>query len=141
MSLVLLVQEQTKLAQRWCQALNTHYDVLVVDGPTRALAAVRDGGFDVVVIDCPSEAVVAFAAALDQLPDAPPMVFISDSPSAPRVSTQVGAAAFLLKPCDDQELINAVSKVIDTKVDIDLPLSLVEDEPTSRTTAFREQTM
>lgn len=135
---MLLVQAQTRLAQRWCQALNQHYDVLVVDGPTRALAAVRDGGFDVVVIDASGDEVVAFAAALDQLPDAPPLVLISDSPGAPRISTQVGAAAFLLKPCDDQELINAVSKVIDTKVDIDVPLSLFDDEPTSRAAAFRE---
>ncbi|MBK9072241.1 MAG: hypothetical protein IPL79_14770 [Myxococcales bacterium] len=138
MSLVLLVQAQTNLAQRWCLALNAYYDVLVVDGPKRALAAVRDGGFDVVVIDCPDDALAAFANALDQLPDAPPMVLISDSPRAPRLSTQVGAAAFLLKPCDDAELIGAVSKVIDTKVDIELPLSLFDDEPTSQNFAFRD---
>lgn len=136
MSLVLLVQAQPQLAQQWSLALNPYYDVVVVDGPTKALASARDGGFDVVVIDCNDDSIVAFANELDQLPDAPPLVLVSDSPRAPRLSTQVGAAGFVPKPCEGVDLIGAVSRVIDTKVNLDLPSSLFDDEPTSRNIAL-----
>lgn len=132
----MLVQAQASLAEQWNTALSPYYDVVVVSGLAEALSAVRDGGFDVVVMDAANESIVVFANHLEQLPDAPPLVLASDSPSAPMLSAQVGAAGLVIKPCEGAELVGAVSRVIDTKVDFDLPLALFEDEPTTRTTAF-----
>ena len=49
---------------------------------------------------------------LDTLPDAPPIVLLSSSPHAPEISARMGAAAFLPKPCDPQDLVQLLSRLV-----------------------------
>ena len=72
------------------------------------------GGIDVIVLDAytPRTGIVELARAIEQLPDAPPIVLVSGSPDAPEISARIGAAAFLPKPCDTSDLVTAVTRLI-----------------------------
>ena len=82
---------------------------LTASGLREALAVVRDGGFDAVVIDVydPSAGIVDLALGMNALPDAPPIILLSDSPAAPWISVRIGAATFVPKPCDPEEVVAA----------------------------------
>ena len=43
-------------------------------------------------------------------PDAPPIILVSESPAAPAASVRIGAAAFVPKPCDPEEVATAVAR-------------------------------
>jgi len=79
-----------------------------------ALLVIRDGGIDVVVIDAydPRAGLVELAKHMNALPDAPPIILISESPAAPAVSVRIGAAAFVPKPCDPEEVATAVARLM-----------------------------
>src|SRR5688572_31319407 len=55
-----------------------------------AIERAREGGLDVVVLDTSDGdvAVRALVAELERLPDAPPLVLVSESPDAPEMSAQ-----------------------------------------------------
>lgn len=93
-----------------------------------ALSTIRDGGIDVVVIDAydPSVGVIELAAALEDLPDTPPLVLISGSPAAPEISARICAAHFLAKPCEPDELVGVVDRLLDHH----RPIVVLDDEPT-----------
>ena len=93
-----------------------------------ALPSIRDGGIDVVVIEghdaCAG--VGELARGLDALPDAPPIVLASGSPAAPEISARIGAAHFLPMPCDPDELVAVVGRLLGRL----RPVLVVDDEPT-----------
>jgi DNA-binding NtrC family response regulator len=93
-----------------------------------ALSTIREGGIDVVVIDAydPCVGVVELAAALEHLPDTPPLVLVSGSPAAPEISARICAAHFLAKPCEPDELVDVVSRLLGQL----RPVLVLEDEPT-----------
>ena len=96
-----------------------------------APALVREGGIDLVVIDCYGQCVgvLELAREIEVLPDAPPIVLISSSPVAPEVSARIGAVAFLPKPCESDELLGVISRIVGAL----RPVRSFEDEPTGRT--------
>ena len=114
MSTILLVQADLVLNETWAEALaRTGYDVLRVQTIDDGVARAREGGIDVVVIDTDGSdgPVRALVGELDRLPDAPPLVLVSESPQAPELSAQVGAAGFLPKPCSSEDLVEVVARV------------------------------
>jgi len=113
-STILLVQADLVLNETWAEALaRTGYDVLRVQTIDDGVARAREGGIDVVVIDTDGNdgPVRALVGELDRLPDAPPLVLVSESPQAPELSAQVGAAGFLPKPCSSEDLVEVVARV------------------------------
>lgn len=94
----------------------------VTDGINR----VREGGIDLVLLDPGDghEPLDRFLDALGRLPDPPPFVLVSSSPRAPEISAQVGAAAFLPKPCMDEDIIEVTERFAS------LPIYDLDDEPT-----------
>jgi DNA-binding NtrC family response regulator len=117
MSTVLVVQPDAALHDEWLGALSrSGHDVLcvreIVDGVDRA----REGGIDVVVLDAGEDGVRALVDELERLPDAPPLVLVSNSPRAPELSAQVGAAGFLPKPCSSEDLVEVVARVASASV-------------------------
>jgi CheY-like chemotaxis protein len=121
MSTVLLVQPDLVLHDQWTEVLSHNgHEVLSVRAVADAVARAREGGIDVVVVDGPpgdgDAAVRALVAELDRLPDAPPLVLVSESPSAPELSAQVGAAGFLPKPCSSEDLVDVVARVASASV-------------------------
>ena len=95
-----------------------------------AMPLVRDGGIDVIVIDAvdPRVGIADLATKLAELPDAPPVVLVSSSPFAPELSVRISAAAFFAKPCDPDELVALIGRMVThtrpvLRVDVD-------DEPT-----------
>jgi len=128
MGSILLVEADAVISDAWSAAIAASgHSVLTASGMREALAVVREGGVDVVVIDVydARAGVVELAKAMNALPDAPPIVVVSESPAAPRVSVRIGAAAFVPKPCEPDEVVAAVRRLLwNTR-----PL-FTEDEPT-----------
>ena len=93
-----------------------------------ALALISEGGIDVVVIDSndPHGGLVDLARSMEALPDAPPIVLVSSSPSAPEISARIGARVFLMKPYEQPELIAVLNGLLGEL----RPVRVVEDEPT-----------
>jgi DNA-binding response OmpR family regulator len=125
----LLVEPDPATCDTWSAAISAAgHAVLTASGLREALAVVRDGGFDVVVIDVydPGAGIVELALGMNALPDAPPIILVSESPAAPWVSVRIGAATFVPKPCDPDEVVTAVGRLL-WRV---RPLPVVDDEPT-----------
>ena len=121
MSTILLVQPDAELHEQWTAALSrSGHEVLPVRELADGVARAREGGIDVVVLDGGSgDGIVReLVAELERLPDAPPLVLVSESPKAPELSAQVGAAGFLPKPCSSEDLVDVVARVASASVRI-----------------------
>lgn len=119
MSTILIVQPDALLEERWAEALSRgSHEVLSVRAISEGIARAREGGIDAVVLDpAGDEATVReLMAELERLPDAPPMVLVSESPDAPELSAQIGAAGFLPKPCSAEDLVEIVGRVASASV-------------------------
>ena len=115
MGSILLVEADETTSDAWSAAITASgHSVLTASGMREALRIVRDGGIDVVVIDVyePRSGIVELAHIMNALPDAPPIILISESPAAPSVSVRIGAAAFVPKPCEPGEVVTAVSRLL-----------------------------
>lgn len=131
MGCVLLVEADAAIGDEWSAAITASgHSVLTASGMREALTVVREGGVDVVVIDAyePRAGVVELARRMNALPDAPPIVLVSESPAAPRVSVRIGAATFVPKPCEPEEVATAVARLLGQV----RPLFIIEDELTDR---------
>jgi len=130
MGSILLVEADTITSDAWSAAFTASgHSVLIASGMREALTVVRDGGIDVVVIDAydPRAGVIELAHGMNALPDAPPIILVSESPAAPGISVRIGAATFLPKPCEPHEVISAVERLLHGR-----SLAFVDDEPTVR---------
>jgi two-component system catabolic regulation response regulator CreB len=126
----LLVEPDLATSDAWSAAIAASgHSVLTASGIREAWTVVRDGGFDVVVVDAydPGSGVVDLALGMNALPDAPPIILVSESPGAPWISVRIGAATFVPKPCDPEEVVTAVNRLL-WRV---RPLP-IDDEPTFR---------
>ena len=109
----ILVVETDLAASPWGSALDGAGHTTQVVTLREALPYAKDGGIDVIVIDAndPRVGITELARGIAGLPDAPPLVLVSNSPHAPEISVRIGAAAFLLKPCEPAELIALISRM------------------------------
>jgi CheY-like chemotaxis protein len=127
---ILLVEADPETCGLWSADLDgAGHAVFTTTAMRDALSAIREGGIDVVVIDAydPCVGVVELAAALEHLPDTPPLVLVSGSPAAPEISARICAAHFLAKPCEPLELVHVVGRLLDHHRPV---LVALEDEPT-----------
>ncbi len=127
-STVLVVQAHRDLNKDWCAAVEAAgHTVISAQGVADGVRRVREGGIDVILVDhWRSEGgLTEFVNELERLPDPPPFVLISDSPRAPEISARVGAAAFVPKPCSNDEIIKTVQRLGAMPVRGDM-----DDEPT-----------
>jgi two-component system catabolic regulation response regulator CreB len=128
---ILLVEAEPTTSDAWAAAFaSAGHTVLTAAGMRDALAMVRDGGIDVVVIDAydPRGGLLELARGMNALPDAPPIVLVSESPAAPSVSVRIGAATFVPKPCEPGEVVIAVDRLL--RPSGVFPSVSFEDEPT-----------
>lgn len=80
-----------------------------------AVERLREGGFDLVVVDHEVlGGISALLAGLNVLPEVLPMVLISGAPDGPSMSAHAGAAVFMPKPCNAEELAEVVDRVATT---------------------------
>ena len=89
------------------------HEVLVAITMREAFLRISEGGIDAVVIDAydPRVGVIELARLMNALPDAPPLVLVSASPHAPGISARIGAAAFLAKPLELDDLLAVISRL------------------------------
>ena len=90
------------------------HEVLIATTMREAFLRISEGGIDAVVVDSydPRVGVVELAKNMNNLPDAPPVLLVSASPHAPEISARIGAAAFVAKPVEIAELLNALGRVV-----------------------------
>ena len=108
-STVLIVQADPELNKDWCTTIESSgYSVISAHGVKDGVHRIREGGIDLIFVDHlhSEDGLNEFVKQLSRLPDPPPFVLISDSPRAPEISAQVGAAAFVPKPCATEEIIS-----------------------------------
>jgi DNA-binding NtrC family response regulator len=122
------LQSDVELGERWKQGLESSgHQVVAVSETGDGVDQIREGGIDIVIVDSLAwgTALETMVAAMERLPDSPPLVLVSSSPDAPEVSARIGAAAFLPKPCSAEELHEAVHRFAGIPSS-----SMVDDEPT-----------
>jgi DNA-binding response OmpR family regulator len=90
------------------------HDVLSVTSIEKAISHMRDGGIDLVILDTDDSlgSMKHLVSNLDRLVDAPPLLLVSDSPTAPAVSAQIGAAGFIAKPCSADDVLVEIVKLV-----------------------------
>jgi DNA-binding NtrC family response regulator len=109
---VLIIEPDVALRDRWAEALGRNaHDVQQVSGIAEAMKLVREGGHDAIVVDAGEAELRELVAELERVPDSPPLILVSDSPRAPELSAQIGAAGFLPKPCTGEDLVEVVARV------------------------------
>jgi len=121
---VLLVQADTASTLRWrAELASRHFNVIWAPGLQAGIRRLRQGGIDAILVDEPD--VQDLADELTTLADSPPFVWLSSSPSAPRRSVELGAAAFFPKPCDayDVEAIAERLRLFGTPRAVERPLA------------------
>jgi len=115
MGSILLVEPDPATSEAWSEAIAASgHSVATASGIREAWTVIRDGGFDVVVVDVydPGSGVVDLALGMNALPDAPPIILVSESPAAPWISVRIGAATFVPKPCDPEEVVTALNRLM-----------------------------
>jgi DNA-binding NtrC family response regulator len=104
------------------------HDVVALESIDRAINHLREGGIDLIILDTHDSlgSMSNLVASMNRLVDAPPLLLISDSPTAPEISARIGAAGFLPKPCDDNDVLREINRLVG-------PIRstfTMEDEPT-----------
>lgn len=116
------------------------HDVVVLDSIDSAVHHLREGGIDLIILDTHDSlgSMSQLLASMNRLVDAPPLLLISDSPTAPEISARIGAAGFLPKPCEGSEVLREINRLVGP------PRAnfTMEDEPTDqhRVTDLSEET-
>lgn len=119
MGSILLVESDPETRDRLGGAMReAGHEVLVAVTVREAFLRISEGGIDVVVLDSydPRIGVTELAKNMNALPDAPPVILVSASPYAPEISARIGAAAFVAKPVDLAELVNAIGRIVGSEV-------------------------
>ena len=133
MGSVLLVESDPETLERLGSSLrDAGHEVLVAVSSREAFLRTSEGGIDVIIVDAydPRASTVELARNLNALPDSPPIILVSSSPDAPEISARIGAAAFLAKPCDPDDLIAAVARSTGDVRPVRIFDDFADDEPT-----------
>lgn len=128
MGSILVVEPDPDIGADWLYALEAAgHAVVTVTALRDALPSVSEGGIDVIVIDAHATiGIIDAARKISELPDAPPIILASGLTDAPVISARIGAAQFLPTPCEPDELVAVVNRVLGHV----RPVLVVEDEPT-----------
>ena len=110
MAFLMLLASDIGTRDAWRVELEARgHEVIVASTAQAAIARLRECGVDLVVVDYEVIGGIALLiAGLDRLPDAPPIVLVSSAVDAPSLSAKLGAAAFVPKPGNLEELTQVV---------------------------------
>jgi DNA-binding response OmpR family regulator len=127
---ILVVQADPVLRAEWTELMRRRGHAVLEAGDIGVgVGHAREGGIDVVVLDSvdPSRSAKALIDELQRLPEPPPLILVSSSPTAPEQSAHLGAVAFVPKPCLAEDVVFAVDGVVSAR-----PRGFDDDEPTGR---------
>ena len=116
MGSILLVEAEPEQHDRVAAAVRgAGHEVLREVTARDAFSRTSEGGIDVIVVDAEPLVATELVRSLQALPDAPPVILVSSSPSAPEISARIGAAAFLPKPFDVAELVAIIARLVEPR--------------------------
>jgi len=116
MGSILLVEAEPEQHDRVAAAVReAGHEVLREVTVRDAFSRTSEGGIDVIVIDAEPLVATELARCLQALPDPPPLVLVSSSPTAPEISARIGAAAFLPKPFDASDLVAIIARHVEPR--------------------------
>lgn len=112
MATILLVDPDQARGHRLRRVLEVlGHGVLVGHDVHDVNTRLREGGIDLILVDhFVGGGMVAFVDVVKQLPDPVPFVMLSSSQSAPTMSARLGAAALLLRPFSEGELLDVLQR-------------------------------
>lgn len=100
---------------------------LHADTVTAAIDILRDGGVDLAIIHYTDGiSLDEMSEGLRRLPDQPPFLLISGAIDAPSMSARHGAAEFIARPWQEEELERAIRRVLEERA----PHTEFEETPT-----------
>ncbi|MBK9034767.1 MAG: response regulator [Myxococcales bacterium] len=112
---VLIITADADARRAWTAALEAEeHAVVAVGAVPEAVGHAREGGIDAVVFDAserPQDG-RTLVDALDRLPEPPPLVLVSSSSHGPELSARLGAAAFVPKPCADEDIVGECLRLL-----------------------------
>ncbi len=122
MAVVLLVCSDLTCREGWEAGITeAGFAVVVTATATAGSGQLLAGGVDVVVAEYEvAGGLGPLTIALARLPDPPPLVLLSGAADAPAVSAQLGAAAFVMKPCSGTELAAVVARQMERPIPMDI---------------------
>ncbi len=115
MANLLFVAADSETSSAWCNLWTGFgHDVVVLDSIDSAINHLREGGIDLIILDTHDSlgSMSNLVASMNRLVDAPPLLLISDSPTAPEISARIGAAGFLPKPCEGSEVLREINRLV-----------------------------
>jgi DNA-binding response OmpR family regulator len=116
MGSILLVEAEPEQHDRLAVAVReAGHEVLAAVTAPEAFSRTSEGGIDLIVVDGDPLVATELARSLQTLPDPPPIVLVSSSPTAPEISARIGAAAFLPKPFEVQELVAIIARHVEPR--------------------------
>lgn len=107
------------------------HEVIHAATAERAVETLREGGIDTVVVHYTEvRELELLSKGIARLPDPPPMVLTSSQLDAPQQSAHYGAAEFMARPWQRDELVRVIGRVLaDRSVGLG-PVGEFEDGPT-----------
>jgi two-component system OmpR family response regulator len=123
---ILVVEADVVLRSDWTRSLRERgHAVLEANDLADAVRHAREGGIDAVVLDSidPARTARALIDELQRLPEPPPLILVSSSPTAPEQSAHLGAAAFVPKPCTGEDLARVAEGLVSAR-----PRSILGDD-------------
>jgi DNA-binding NtrC family response regulator len=109
------------------------YAPLAANDVGAGVERLREGGIDLAVLHY-SEGVPieAFVNGLERLPDPPPFLLLSGALDAPTLSARYGAAEFLASPCNAEDLLTVVRRVLSQRPQLSSEFEEVPTRPNER---------
>lgn len=112
---VLIIATDPTARGAWARALERErHAVITAAAIDTAVGHAREGGIDAIVFDATDRDADgrALMQALDRLPEPPPLVLVSGSRRGPELSAHLGAAAFVPKPCDAEDIVGECQRLL-----------------------------
>jgi DNA-binding NtrC family response regulator len=131
-AVILLVDPETEQREMWWRAVESvGHSSLQASSVAAGMEHLHAGGVDAVIVHY-DEAIRLdlMFAQLDRLPDPPPVVLVSRRPDAPAMSARYGAAEFVATPCEPEDVMMAIDRVLG---DVSKPMPLLDESPTRPT--------
>ena len=127
---VLVITADADARGAWAAALEAERHAVISAASIEVgVGHTREGGLDAIVFDASDREHEgrALVAALDRLPEPPPLTIVSSSLRGPELSAHLGAAAFVPKRCTAADIVDECARLLGVRTWSDPGLAIRPD--------------